>query len=92
MTKVKIVNEGVVIEIPEGARFADYAKENSNMLFGCENAECATCLCTVIKGKELLNEPAHKEWLLLKQKSAYPNQRLGCQIYVKKEGVVEIEY
>ncbi len=92
MTKVKIVNEGVVLEIPEGGKLIDYAKEGSNMLFGCENAECATCLCTVNKGKENLNDPAHKEWALLKLRNAIPNQRLGCQIYVKKDGIVEIEY
>ena len=92
MTTVKIINEGIVLDIPEGGRLLDYAKENNSMLFGCENAECMTCFCMVMKGKENLNEPAHKEWALLKQRNATPNQRLGCQIYVKKEGEVEIQY
>jgi ferredoxin len=61
------------------------------MPFGCENGECGTCLCTVVKGLENINAKNHNEWLFLQKRNATPNQRLGCQIYVKK-GEVEIEY
>lgn len=91
MAKVTIANEGVSFELPDGARLLEYAKANSGMLFGCENAECATCICTVLKGKENLNERNHKEDVLLKNRGAYPDQRLGCQIWVKK-GEATIEY
>lgn len=91
MPKLKIINDNVTIELPEGAKLSDYLKENTAFLFGCENAECATCMCTVVSGMENLNVKNHKEWVLLQKKYATPGQRLGCQLYIKK-GDVTIEY
>ncbi len=91
MAKITIKNDGVTFDVPDGARLLEYAKANSAMLFGCENGECATCICTVLKGKENLNERNHAEDLLLKKRGAYAEQRLGCQIWVKK-GSATIEY
>ena len=91
MAKLTIRNEQKQIDIPDGARLLEYAKAQSNMLFGCENAECGTCLCTVVKGAENLNARNHKEDVFLKGIGATSGQRLGCQVWVKK-GEVEIEY
>lgn len=91
MAKIKILNEKIEFEVPEGGRLSEYAKEKSSMPFGCENGECGTCLCTVVKGLENINARNHDEWLYLQKRNATPNQRLGCQIYVKK-GEIEIEY
>ncbi|MBI5223823.1 (2Fe-2S)-binding protein [Candidatus Micrarchaeota archaeon] len=92
MAKVKIINEDKTLEIPVGANILEYAKEKTAFPYGCENAECCQCLCTVIKGIENLESKDHKEWALLSKKGTYPNQRLGCQLRVKKEGDIEIEY
>jgi len=91
MAKIKIRNDDLTLEIPDGSRLLGYAMEQTRMPFGCTDGECGTCLCTVLKGIENLMPPAHKEWTFLKQKGAYPNQRLACQIWVKK-GEVELEY
>ncbi len=91
MAKIIIRNEGISIDVPDGAKLLDYIKENSSMLFGCENGQCGTCMCTIMKGRENLNDPTHGEWAYLKSRNATSGQRLGCQLYVKK-GEVEIEY
>lgn len=91
MAKVKIVNDGVTIDIPDGARLLDYAKEQSGMLFGCESGTCGTCICRVIKGENNLNGKSPPEELYLAKRSAQKNERLGCQLWIKK-GEVEIEY
>ncbi len=91
MAKVRIVNEGITVEVPEGGRLLAYIREKSNMPFGCEKGECGTCICTVLRGIENIRPPAHEEWNYLKINGAYPNQRLACQIWVKK-GELEIEY
>lgn len=91
MAKITIANENVTFELPDGARILEYVKANSNMQFGCENAECGTCFCTVLKGIENLKDKNHVEWVFLQKRSAYPNQRLGCQLWIKK-GEVVIEY
>jgi 2Fe-2S ferredoxin len=91
MAKVTIVNEGVSFEVPENSRLLDYIKENSGMLFGCENAQCATCICTVLRGEENLLPRNHNEDVTLQNNGASQRQRLGCQIWIKK-GEIEIEY
>jgi 2Fe-2S ferredoxin len=86
-----VKNENVELDVSDGARLLGYAKAQTNMLFGCENGQCGICTCTILRGIENINPRNAAEDNLLKAKSAYPNQRLACQIYVKK-GEVEIEY
>ncbi|VVC02899.1 Na(+)-translocating NADH-quinone reductase subunit F [Candidatus Bilamarchaeum dharawalense] len=90
MAKVKIINDGGTLEIPDGSRLLDYTKE-TGMLYGCESGQCGTCICKVIKGKENLNSRSASEELILAKRSAQTNERLACQIWIKK-GEVEIEY
>jgi ferredoxin len=91
MARVTIVNENASFEVPDGARLLEYARANSNMPFGCENGKCGTCICNVLRGMENLTPKGHEEWLHLQKRGAFPNQRLACQIWVKK-GEVDIEY
>jgi ferredoxin len=90
MAKVKIINDNITIEIPDGARLMEYVKD-TGMLFGCESGHCGTCICKIISGNENLNGKSPSEELLLAKKSAQTNERLACQIWIKK-GEVEIEY
>jgi ferredoxin len=89
MARVRIINSNNTIEVPDGARLLDYVKEE--MLFGCESGQCGTCICKIIKGKENLNGKSPSEELLLAKRSAQTNERLACQIWIKK-GEVEVEY
>ncbi len=91
MAKVRIRNENVEFEVPDGQPLMPYAQEKSAMLFGCGKGECGTCICAVSKGKENVNPKTQREEMTLAKMSAYPTQRLACQIVIKK-GEVEIEY
>jgi len=91
MAKVRIRNEGIEFEVPDGELLRPYAEKHSNMLFGCGKGECGTCICAVSKGSENVTPKTQKEELTLVKMSAYPSQRLACQIKIKK-GEVEIEY
>lgn len=91
MAKVRIRNENVEFEVPDGEMLMSYAKKHSNMLFGCESGECGTCACSVSRGSENVNIKTKKEEETLARMQAYPSQRLACQIRIKR-GEVEIEY
>jgi 2Fe-2S ferredoxin len=91
MAKVRIRNEEVEFEVPNGDDLMPYAKKNSSMLFGCENGQCGTCVCSVSRGSENVNIKTLKEEQTLDKIKAYPSARLACQIKIKK-GEVEIEY
>ena len=87
MAKVTIVNDGVTLDVPDGARLLEYAKAGSRMLFGCEGGTCGVCICRVVKGKENLVARTQLEEQLCRHR----DERLACQIWVKK-GEIEVEY
>ena len=91
MARVKIRNEGIEFEVPDGELLMPYAKKHSNMIFGCGKGECGLCVCSVSRGQENVNLKTKKEEETLNRIGAYPSQRLACQIKIKK-GEVEIEY
>ena len=91
MAKVRIRNDKVEFEVPDGEPLMPYAKKHSGMLFGCGKGECGTCVCSVSRGQENVNARTQKEELTLARIGAYPSARLACQIKIKK-GEVEIEY
>ncbi len=91
MATVKVVNENVTFEVPDGEHLLPYFKEKTAMLFGCEKGKCGICICTVLKGMENLNEKSQQEIAVLHSKNAYPGQRLACMLRIK-HGEVEIEY
>ena len=91
MPKIKILNEGVEIEVPEGMPIKDYVKKESNMLFGCEQGNCGTCVCSIVKGSENLNRKTQNEEKTIDKLGLPAGSRLACQIQILK-GNVEIEY
>lgn len=91
MARVRIRNEGTEFEMPDNEWLLEYAKKNSAMVFGCEKGECGLCICSISKGAENVNPKTQREELTLAKMSAYPSQRLACQIKIKK-GMVELEY
>lgn len=91
MAKVIIRNDNFTADVQDGSRLLDHIKDKTGLLFGCESGQCGTCICKIIKGKENLNGRSASEELLLVKRSAQTNERLACQIWIKK-GDVEIEY
>ena len=94
LAKVKIKNDDTIVDVPQGGAIVTYAREATSLPFGCGKGECGTCSCTVMKGNENLNEKNYKEWDLLKKlgQASHQNRRLACQLRIKKEGDVELEY
>jgi 2Fe-2S ferredoxin len=91
MAKVKIVNDDIILDIPDGEMLYRYAKDNCGIMFGCLKGECGICMCTVLRGEENLNKRTHKEHMILENRGATSAQRLACQVVVN-QGEVEIEY
>ncbi len=91
MAKVLIRNDNVTLEMPDGSKLIDYARDKSGLMFGCGKGKCGICICTVVNGMENLNRRTHEEHMLLASKGARESQRLACQVVVNK-GEVEIEY
>ena len=56
MAKIKVLNEGIEVEVPDGAAIKEYVKKESGMLFGCEQGDCGTCVCSIAKGSENINK------------------------------------
>jgi len=91
MAKVRIRNDGIEFEVPDGEPLLNYAQIHSSILFGCGKGDCGTCVCSVSKGNENVNPKTKKEEETLNRIGAYPSQRLACQLKIKR-GEVEIEY
>lgn len=91
MAKVRIRNENVTIEVPDGSWLVSYLKDSSNLPFGCEKGDCGVCVCSVSKGSDNVEPRTQKEEVTLHRMGAYRSQRLACQLKIKK-GEIEIEY
>ena len=74
---------GVTVTVPAGSRVIEISdKVNSNIIYGCREGDCATCLMKVMKGMEHLTEPSVLEKRLLKEHYAGSDFRLACQAQV----------
>jgi ferredoxin len=93
MAIVKIKNEGIEIEVPDGSKIIHYLWDNSSFPVGCEDGSSTICSCVVLRGSENLNARTHAE-IVTFAKANLPNSarnRLACQIVINK-GEIEIEY
>ncbi len=93
MARVVVKNDGITIEVPDGAHLLPYLWDNTGMPRGCEDGSTPICACVILRGEENLNTKNHTEIVTLAN-ARYPNSsrnRLACQLYIKK-GEVEIEY
>ena len=93
MAKLSLRNEGITLEIPDGAAVLPFLWEKTSFPQGCEDGTTAICACVILKGEENVNPKTHNEIVTL-QKAGQPNSsrnRLACQLYIKK-GEVVIEY
>ncbi len=93
MARVIVKNDGVAIEVPDGAHLLPYLWERTMIPRGCEDGTTPICACVILRGEENLNTKSHVEIVTLAN-AGYPNSsrnRLACQLYIRK-GEVEIEY
>jgi len=62
----------------------------ADIMFGCREGSCATCMIRVIEGMENLNAPTEAEETTLLPEELEQNVRLACQCTLR-EGRIAIE-
>lgn len=93
MAIIKVKNEGMMFEIPEGSKLLHYLWKNTSFPQACENGSDPMCACVILKGDENLNPKTQQETTTLANANM-PNSkrnRLACQVIVIK-GEIELEY
>ncbi len=90
MPKITFIKENVTFEVPAGTKFIDaVSKAHANVIFGCEDGICGSCLLTIVKGMENLSGITEQEKQTLEMFCAEKNQRLGCQLIILGDVVIE---
>lgn len=90
MPKVTFKKENVTVEVEKGTKFQDVvSKAGANVIFGCEDGICGSCLLTVVKGMENLPKASEQEKQTLEMFVAEKNQRLACQLVVNGDVVID---
>lgn len=87
MAKIILDSSGKEVEIEEGSGMIKECEEEFNILFGCKEGICGTCVVEIVEGLENLNDKNEKE----NGMSKMDNERFICQCKIKK-GVVRIKY
>jgi len=61
MPKVIFTKDNITVDVKKGAKIIDVAKENNaDVLFGCIDGLCGTCMVTVEEGIENLKSNRRK--------------------------------
>lgn len=95
MTSVYLKDDNIRVKVPHGMNLRQVAmKTGASMEFGCRIGDCGTCIATVEKGIEYLNEVTQKESTIFSMLDQKPNDlRLMCQCIVEaQEGEIIISY
>ena len=85
MAKAKLTFSDIdmTITVPVGVRVIEISeKVGSNIIYGCREGDCGTCLMKVEKGWENLSTPSVVEDKILRENAAGKHQRLACQAQV----------
>jgi ferredoxin len=71
-------------EFPDGTPLAVAIETaGADIMFGCREGSCATCMIEVIEGAENLNPPTDAEQTTLLPDELAGNVRLACQCRVR---------
>lgn len=65
-------------------------KSGADIMFGCREGACATCMIEVLSGMENINPPTDNEKTTLLPEELRRNVRLACQCRVKG-GAIRIQ-
>lgn len=85
MAKAKLTfsDLGLTVTVPVGVRVIEVSeKMESNIIYGCREGDCGTCLMKVEEGWENLSTPSVVEDKILRENAAGKHQRLACQAQV----------
>jgi ferredoxin len=93
MAKLRIKNEGLELDVPEGSAILGYLWDNTSFPQGCDDGSSPICACVIISGEENVSPKTQREIETL-ARAGLPNSsrnRLACQVWINR-GKVEIEY
>lgn len=93
MAIIKIKNENIEFEVPDGDLIIEHLWGNSSFPAGCTDGSTTICACVVLQGIENINPRTHTE-IVTFTKANMPNSarnRLACQIRLFR-GTLVIEY
>jgi ferredoxin len=84
MAKVNFVMDELSVEVLEGSRLLQIAKDSgSSIPFGCTNGVCGTCITKVVEGNDNLSAMELREQDTLEMFGADDGEhRLACQCRV----------
>lgn len=91
MPKVTFLPDNIQIEVPIGTSIQEAVERaGASLPFGCRMGSCGTCRCWIKEGIENLNELTEAERELFETlTSVGSKERLGCQLVVKGDVVVQ---
>ena len=92
MPKAKITFQeiGQTVNVPAGSRVIEISdKIGSEIIYGCREGDCGTCMMQVVEGWNNLTEPSVLEQKVLKENMAGRHVRLACQAQVLGDCVVK---
>ena len=88
MATLTLTDEGITLEVEDGASLLDLAEEHDmGMIFGCTAGHCAVCMMVVLEGSEHLSAINDTERYTLTQAELDANMRLACQVRVLQGAV-----
>ena len=91
MAKAKLTfkDTGITVTVPVGVRVIEISeKVGSNIIYGCREGDCGTCLMKVEEGWENLSTPSVIEDKVLRENAAGKHYRLACQAQVLGDATV----
>ena len=93
MAKAKLTFSDIdtTVTVPVGVRVIEISEKiGSNIVYGCREGDCGTCLMKVEKGWENLSTPSIVEDKILRENAAGKHHRLACQAQVLGDVTVSL--
>lgn len=92
MAKVNFLDTDLTVEAAEGTPFTSLCDDHStDILLGCRDAACGTCLIEVTDGLTDLSPITDQEEILLSALAeGVDNARLACQCRVAGQGPISV--
>lgn len=81
--KVTFSDINLTVTVPVGTRMIEVSeKVGSNIVYGCRECDCGTCMMKVEEGWNNLSEPSVLEDKVLRENMAGRHHRLACQAQI----------
>jgi len=91
MATIFFAGDDFSVEVKDGTRLQDAVDEyQPDILFGCREGACATCLIVVNTGAENLSAITEEEEVMLTPEEMSSGLRLACQCRIER-GAISIQ-